>query len=83
MPYPPITERIEAALAGEVLVNIGQFSPADVRALDKLVRAGTLAKWRGYWFPLAGAQYGVGPLKACWGLPAIRDYFLPSDAEAA
>lgn len=60
---------INEALAGEVIVNIGQVDAETQRALDKLVRAGTLAKWRGHWYPTAGANFGIGPLKSCWGLP--------------
>jgi len=54
--------------AGEVVCNTGQV-PAEVeRELNKLVRKGVAVKWRGYWFPVAGASYGIGPLKTCWGL---------------
>lgn len=63
-------EIIAEALNGAVICNSGQCDKATVRALDKLVKAGKLAKWRGHWYPCAGANYGIGPLKSCWGLPA-------------
>lgn len=59
---------IDEALAGDVICNIGQVDEPTKRALDKLVRVGTLLKWRGYWYPVAGACYGIGPPKSCWGL---------------
>lgn len=65
----PVTQWIiDKALDGEVVVNIGQVDKPTTRALDKMVRTGTLLKWRGYWFPVAGADFGIGPLKTCWGL---------------
>lgn len=62
-------EILNEVMAGKVIVQIGQVDDATVRALDKLVRAGKLAKWRGYWYPSAGSNFGIGPLKPCWGLP--------------
>lgn len=62
---------IEKAHRGEVIVDIGHISLANARFLNREVRAGRLAKWRGYWFPHPGAPWGIGPLKTCWGLPAI------------
>lgn len=59
------------ALDGDVVCNIGQVGKADARALDKLVRSGSLTKWRGYWFPVSGAPFGIGPLKTCYALPEI------------
>lgn len=56
----------------EVVVNIGQIDLATKLALDREVRAGRLAKWRGYWFPVAGGSWGIGPLKTCWGTPDMR-----------
>ena len=56
---------------GEVVVQIGQISDASKRALDKMVRAGTVLKWRGKWFPVAGASFGIGPDKTCWGLASM------------
>ena len=60
---------IPAALNGEVVVDIGQIAPETKRKLEKLVRKGTLLKWRGKWYPVAGAAYGLGPDKTCYGLP--------------
>lgn len=68
MPYPTTDEWIEIARRGEVIVNIGQIDKLTARALDKLVRAGELLKWRGKWYPVAGAAWGLGPDKTCWGL---------------
>jgi len=73
--YPSQDRIIPAALDGEVICNIGQIAPETELKLNKLVRIGGLAKWRGYWFPTAGAPWGIGPLKTCWGLPAIRNFY--------
>jgi len=63
-------------LAGDsVVANIGQVRGVWKAALEKEVRAGRLAKWRGYWFPTAGAPWGIGPLKTCYGLPHIAEQF--------
>lgn len=59
---------IAEAMSGEVVVNIGQVNKPTARALDNLVKAGTLLKWRGKWYPVAGAAWGLGPDKMCWGL---------------
>ena len=67
-----ILSRIEA---GEVIANIGQVDAPTARALDKLVKASQIAKWRGHWFPDAGAPWGIGPLKTCYGPIAARDYY--------
>lgn len=65
----PITQWIvDKALNGEVVVNIGQVDKPTARALDKMVRTGELLKWRGKWYPVAGASWGLGPDKTCWGL---------------
>lgn len=66
--YGPQDWFIPAVLAGDVIVQISQIAPETVKQLDKLVRAGTLIKWRGKWFPTAGAPWGLGPDKTCWGL---------------
>ena len=50
----------------EVVVDIGQIGAKEKRALDRAVRRGELVKWRGRWFPTAGALGGIGPLKSCW-----------------
>jgi hypothetical protein len=55
-----------------VVVSIGQLSRTDRAALDYAVKIGFLVKWRGYWYPVAGAAYGVGPLKTCWGTERLR-----------
>lgn len=61
-------------LAGrEVIPNIGQVKGAWKKALDKEVKAGRLVTWKGHWFPLAGASFGIGPLKTCYGTPEARD----------
>ena len=59
---------IDVALAGKVICDIGQVDAPTKRALDRLVRDGVLRKWRGYWHPVSGALWGIGPLKTCWGL---------------
>lgn len=74
--YPSQDRFVPAALNGEVICNIGHISPETERALNKLVRTGELAKWRGHWYPTSGAPWGIGPLKTCWGLPEIRDFFI-------
>jgi hypothetical protein len=61
----------EMLKVGEVICNIGQVTNEDRRLLDRLVKQGIAAKWRGYWFPVAGASHGIGPLKTCWGLKAV------------
>jgi hypothetical protein len=68
-------DRLNAALAGEVVVSIGQVTPGEKRVLDQAVRAGKLAKWRGKWFPIAGAPLGLGPDKTCWSTPETAAYF--------
>lgn len=59
---------------GAVLVNIGQLEDRCARQLDRLVKRGYLVKWRGRWYPVAGAQFGIGPLKTCWATPAVASY---------
>jgi hypothetical protein len=66
---------INAALDGRVIVDIGQVDASTKRFLNNMVKDGTLAKWRGYWHPVAGAPWGIGPLKSCWGLPKIAEAF--------
>lgn len=56
-----------------VVCDIGQLTTTDRRRLDAEVRRGALAKWRGYWFPVAGASYGIGPLKTCYGPARLPD----------
>lgn len=63
--------QLNAALDGEVVVDIGQVGPLSRKVLKQAMRAGMLVSWRGKWFPIAGAQYGIGPLKTCWGTPEV------------
>lgn len=60
---------------GGTIANIGQLDAATRRELDRMVRRGVLAKWRGHWFPIEGAPYGMGPLKTCYGPVEARDYW--------
>jgi hypothetical protein len=64
---------LNLALAGEVAVNIGQLEPEEIRALNKAVKSGELVTWRGKWFPVTGASFGMGPDKTCWGTPEAKD----------
>ncbi len=66
---------LDKVLAGSVACQIGQINQATTYALDKMARKGRVAKWRGYWHPVAGAPFGIGPLKTCYGLPEVRDHF--------
>lgn len=59
----------------KVIPDIGQIDHQTKLALERAVRSGVIAKWRGYWFPLAGAPMGIGPLKTCYGPAETRDYF--------
>lgn len=69
-------QALREVLAGErVVPDIGQVKGAWKAALEKEVRAGRLAKWRGYWHPHAGAPWGIGPLKTCYGRPEIAAHF--------
>lgn len=77
--YGPQGWIIPAALGGKVIVQISQIAPGTVKQLDKLVRSGELIKWRGHWYPVAGASFGIGPLKTCWGL---RSKYAPEAAAA-
>lgn len=64
-------DRLNAALEGEVIVQIGHVSPLEVKLLDQAVRAGKLTKFRGKWFPITGAKFGIGPNKMCWATPEV------------
>lgn len=66
---------LDAALRGEVVVDIGHLGKLDVTVLDRAVRAGKLAKWRGKWFPNAGAPWGIGPDKTCWSTPEVAAFW--------
>lgn len=50
-----------------VVVDCGQLSNDDRRDLKKAARRGDIAQWRGYWYPVPGAVFGLGPLKTCYG----------------
>lgn len=56
----------------KVVVDIGQINHASKLALLREVRAGRLVKWRGRWFPVAGASWGIGSLKMCYGTSTAR-----------
>ena len=68
----PTNPHVSSALAGRVVISLGQLTDGDRRALDREVKRGRLEKWRGHWFPVSGASFGIGPLKLCWGLPGMR-----------
>jgi len=61
-------------LAGrKVIPDIGQVKGLWKQMLQAEVRAGRLVTWRGKWHPVAGAAWGVGPDKTCYGTPEMRD----------
>lgn len=69
-------EHAETTLGhGEVLVDIGQIGADLQKSLDLAVKRGMIVKWRGYWHPVAGAHFGIGPLKSCYGLPEVGEHF--------
>ena len=77
-------QALDTITAGEVLCNIGQLDAATKRSLDRMVRHGEIAKWRGHWFPVSGASEGIGPLKTCYGIPSIAAWAQsPAANEAA
>jgi len=57
----------------KVVVDIGQLGNETKRELEKLARKDRIKKWRGYWFPIAGAPEGIGALKTCYGIPPIYE----------
>lgn len=64
-------------LAGDdIIADTGQVNGVWKKALEREVRAGRITKWRGYWFPIAGAQVGIGPLKTCYGTAEARDLLM-------
>lgn len=75
MAYTTEHNFLNDALDGHVVVNIGQISPVMKAVMDRAVRAGKLSKWRGKWFPLAGAPFGIGPDKTCWSTPEVAARF--------
>lgn len=68
-------ERLLAdVLAGNsVIPDIGQVEGALKAALDREVKAGRLVTWKGHWHPVAGASWGLGPLKLCYGTAEARN----------
>lgn len=50
-----------------VVCNTGQISKLDAGRLNRAAKRGEIEKWRGHWFPIPGAPWGLGPLKSCWG----------------
>ena len=65
---------------GAAIANIGQLTADDKRDLDRWVRAGTVIKFKGRWFPLAGCPDGIGPLKTCYALPPVHAYVTSQEA---
>ncbi len=63
-----MSHALETLNAGKVVVDIGHVTKEERRELDKLVRKGVALKWRGRWYSVPGAQFGIGPLKTCWAL---------------
>lgn len=63
-------ETLAAVLRGdEIIANIGQVKGLWKRTLEREVRAGRLVTWRGAWYPVTGAPYGLHPFKQCYGTP--------------
>lgn len=55
-----------------VICDTGFLTDEAVRALNRECRTGGLVKWRGHWRPVAGASFGIGPLKTCYGTPEAK-----------
>jgi hypothetical protein len=65
-----------AAEASQYVVpDIGQIDAASMKTLRQLVKTGALASWRGKWYPHAGAPFGIGPDKTCYGTPAMKEFW--------
>lgn len=64
---------ISALAQGEVVAAIGQINDPTRKQLEKMVRHGDIAKWRGKWFPVAGAPFGIGQDKTCYGPVGSQD----------
>lgn len=62
------------------IVNIGQVGPTLKKALEKAVREGRLAKYRGHWDSMRAA-FGIGPLKTIYALPEFAAYVAESDEQ--
>jgi hypothetical protein len=58
-----------------VIADTGYLTKSDRAALDRDVRLGKIAKWRGRWFPNPGAPWGIGPLKTCYGPHEAKECF--------
>jgi hypothetical protein len=69
------TDWMAQARAG-VVVDIGQIDHAQRRQLNNAAKRGEVAKWRGYWTPIPGASFGLGPAKTCYG-PLGSQQLLP------
>lgn len=61
-------EALNVIRQGRVVVNIGQLDRIAKYQLEMEVRRGNIVKWRGHWYPVTGADWGLGPLKTCYGL---------------
>ena len=59
---------IDRIMSGEIVADIGQITLEEKRELRRLIRAGTVQKWRGAWYPVTGAPHGMLPFKTCYGL---------------
>ena len=59
---------VRDAINGRVLCQVGQIDDATIKQLNRLVKSGKLQTWRGYWHPVPGGSWGIGPLKKCWGV---------------
>jgi hypothetical protein len=57
----------EILQANQVLVDIGQIDQELKKSLRRWIKAGRIITWRGHWYPVAGASYGLGPAKTCYG----------------
>lgn len=62
---------VDRIMNGEVVPCIGQVTEKTKRELDRRAKQGAITKWRGRWFPIAGASFGLGPMKTCYGLPDV------------
>ena len=65
-------ERLNRALEGYPVWDIGQLSKLDVKVLNQAVRAGKLRKARAHWM-------SISPLKTVW----YREGFEPQEVMAA
>lgn len=59
----------------QAVADTGQIDPVSLRALKRAVKAGDISQWRGHWFPVTGAPWGMGPLKTCYGPHYVCDHF--------